>query len=95
MESKPLSEADLNEYQKLVVLGKQGKLWTIELVYQLDKKVIVSTHRNLLSSKIMDLRGSLFSHGYLIPVGEGHWKVIPPMDYISIDIYRQSAYFGE
>ena len=82
------------EVKKLYELGAAGKLWTISIQFALDGETKMNIHRNLRRNEVMNLRGSIFQYGFLHPVGDGHWLIIPPMDIQKVYLDRQSGYFS-
>lgn len=83
------------EILKLMNLGKVGKLWTIEVIYTLDSVVHRYRKVNQESKDIMKLRENIFTVGLLVPVDAGHWKIVCPIDFISVDLWKQDNYFPE
>lgn len=94
MNQLPSDQTDLKEYQRLCNLGKQGKLFTVEVVYYLENEVKKMTRKNMEDGRVKEFRVKIFQEGLTIIRGEGHWSVVPPGDIVSLDIYRQAAYFG-
>lgn len=73
-------------------LGREKKLWAVEVVYLLKNETKIQIKRNMTSEELMKFREALFRYGMQIPVEEHHWKVIPPYDIHEVDIYQQSSY---
>lgn len=82
------------EVQALQELGRQGKLWTVEVVYTLDSNTKVVRKRNMTSDELMKFRESMFRFGFTVPVEPGHWKVVPPFDIQTVDMFKQTNYFA-
>lgn len=76
-------------------LGRQNKLWCLEVHYALDSERRVMRKRNMTGDEVLKLRTSMFQAGFTMPVKENHWRVIPPIDIVQVDLYKQSAYFAE
>lgn len=76
-------------------LGRQKKLWSLEVEYALDGERKILRKRNLTGEEVLKLRTSMFQCGFTMPVGEHHWRIIPPIDMVRMDLYQQSAYFAE
>ncbi len=83
------------ELQKLIELGKQKKLWAIEIRYNVsgggESKLM--RKRNLTVKELMIFRESMFKYGFKVQVDPGHWKIICPMDIVEVDLYNQDHYF--
>lgn len=85
-------------FRELWDLGEAGKLWSLEIVYKMagslgtNRKLL----RNLTEPKLVETRIRMFSQGLGIAVDgdPGHWKIILPMDIISVDLYQQFGYFS-
>lgn len=84
------------EVLQLIELGKQKKLWAIEIWYNKPGEgKQVMWKRNLKSNEAMTWRAKMFRYGIQYPKGPGHWGVICPMDILSVDLYRQDNYVPE
>jgi hypothetical protein len=83
------------ELQRLIDLGKQKKLWTIDVLYRLTSanEAKRKMYRNLEVYELMRFREDMFKYGFKVGVEPGHWKIICPMDILEVDLYQQSAYF--
>jgi hypothetical protein len=80
----------------LITLGKEKKLWTIQFSYRCELNSIgTHTMRNQTGDEIMKARETMFTHGFLLPVDMGHWRIIQPKDILTVDLWRQSDYFDE
>lgn len=81
---------------QLITLGKEGKLWRLEFTYRTD---VNSVSRHILTNQtgeeIMKIRETMFSHGFLMPIEPGHWRIIQPRNILTVDLWRQSGYFDE
>jgi hypothetical protein len=88
--------AEKRRYAMLITLGKQGKLWRLEFCYRIDLNS-VAQHKmtNLTGQELMSARETMFSHGFLMPIEPGHWRIIQPKDIISVDVWRQANFFDE
>lgn len=76
-------------------LGRQGKLWTIEVIYNKDGTSRILRKRNMTDVELMKFRQSMFSFGFTMPVEQGHWSIICPLDIVSVDLFKQASYFPE
>lgn len=85
------------EVLQLMELGRQKKLWALEIVYTTpgENEVKRIWQRNLTGEKLMDFREKMFRYGFTVPVEPGHWKIVCPMDIQSVDLYRQDNYVTE
>lgn len=84
------------EVLRLIELGKQKKLWAIEIWYNKpDEGKQVMWKRNFTSNEAMTWRAKMFRYGIQYPKGPGHWGVICPMDILTVDLYRQNEYVPE
>lgn len=85
------------EILKLIELGREGKLWTIEVIYkpqdQPDAKRMV--RRNMTGQEVLQFRESMFKVGFTIPLGENHWQIVCPLDIHTAYLTKQSGYFAE
>lgn len=83
------------ELQRLIDLGKQKKLWALEIQYNVAKtgETKVMRKRNMEELELMNFRELMFRYGFKVMVAPGHWKIICPMDIVEVDLYRQDAYF--
>ena len=82
----------------LIELGKQKKLWAVEVQYtapgaQQERKIEIK--RNLTAEELVKFREAIFRYGMQIPVKPQHWKIIVPMDILEVDIYQQDHYIPE
>lgn len=83
------------ELQQRIDLGKAGKLWTIEVIYNCHNEVKKIARRNLKNEEVQEYRETMFRYGLTIPVEPGHWQIICPYDIARVDLYKQSGYFPE
>lgn len=83
------------EIRELWQLGREGKLWAVEVVYSLAGATEIVRKRNQTGKEVMQFRQDIFRVGFLHTVGPGHWKVIPPMDIVSVDLYKQDKYLPD
>jgi hypothetical protein len=91
----PIRDSTPAELQRLIDLGKQKKLWTIEVCYNVvgTSEAKMKRYRNLEVQELMTFRESMFKYGFKVGVEPGHWKIVCPIDIIEVDLYQQSAYF--
>lgn len=82
---------------RLMQLGRDGKLWALEVVYSIrDKNEYKQMiKRNLTEEELLKTREAMFKYGLQIPVEPGHWKIICPIDILEVDLYKQKAYVME
>lgn len=77
--------------------GKQGKLWSIEVIARIG---ITGTETkrwfraNLYENELMKAREKMFTHGILVPVDPGRWKIILPLDILEVEVTRQKNFFA-
>lgn len=85
------------EIMRLMQLGRDGKLWALEVVYSIrDKNEYKQMiKRNLTEEELLKTREAMFKYGLQIPVEPGHWKIICPIDILEVDLYKQKAYVME
>lgn len=76
--------------------GKQKKLWCIEVIAKFGANG-QETKRwfrsNLYEHEVMKARETMFTHGILVPVAPGTWKVIIPFDILEVELQRQNQFF--
>lgn len=77
------------------LLGQSGHLWTLEIVFQDQGVVDIIRNRNLTDREMLLKRENMFRYGFPVIKEPGHWKIIHPMDFVTVDLYRQSDYFEE
>jgi hypothetical protein len=75
-------------------LGRQKKLWALEIMYNVpgENKTKIIWKRNMTGEELQKTREGMFRYGFEIPVEPGHWKIICPMDIVTVDCYRQDNY---
>lgn len=81
-----------------ITLGKAGNLWRLQFAYRSEANSVgLHTLSNQTGEEIMKIRETMFSHGFLMPVKDepGHWRIIQPKDILTVDLWRQAAYFDE
>lgn len=88
--------------EDLEKLGKEGKLWGIEIIYQHRSEAKRLTYRNQTNEQIMKIRDAIFRVGFVIPVKDQHgviingsFQIIPPLDIVEVFLHRQTGYFYE
>lgn len=83
------------ELERLITLGKQGKLYRIVVIYNVHGHGETKIHdlKNLEIAELMNFRDNMFRYGFKVQIAPGHWKIICPMDIVEVDLYQQSAYF--
>lgn len=92
----PINESPIpHELQMLIQLGKEKKLWSIEIIYNIagegaTKRML---KRNMTARELMVFRESMFKYGFKVQIDPGHWKIICPMDIVEVDLYQQDHYF--
>lgn len=86
-----------HELVRLIELGKQKKLYGIEIIYNVPSTGATKrmTKRNLETTELMNFRENMFKYGFKVMVAPGHWKIICPMDIVEVDLYQQDSYFFE
>lgn len=85
------------EVLRLMELGRQKKLWALEIMYtvQSNHTTAILRKHNLDDVELMKERDAMFRYGIQTPIAPGHWKIICPIDIISVDLYRQDNYVPE
>lgn len=81
------------EVLRLMELGRQKKLWAVEIWYNIPgggKKPFWK--RNMVSDEMMEFRDKVFRYGLQLPVEPHHWQIICPMDILSMDLFQQENY---
>ncbi len=93
----PIKESLPHELQKLIELGRQKKLFTLVIRYNVPdgNEPKLMTKRNLERLELMNFSENMFKYGFRVGVAPGHWKIICPMDIVEVDLYQQDAYFFE
>lgn len=88
------------EILRLMELGRNKKLWCLEIVYNLNH--LNGTHetkrepkRNLDDEQLMKIREKMFRYGFDVPVETGHWIIVCPMDILSVHLFRQDNYIPD
>lgn len=83
------------ELKQLIEMGKQKKLWALEIRYNVagQGETKLMRKRNLTVQELMTFRESMFKYGFKVMVEPGHWKIICPMDIVEVDLYNQDHYF--
>lgn len=91
----PIKESIPYELQQLIELGKQKKLWALEIRYNVPGEGVAKLmrKRNLTVKELMIFRESMFKYGFKVQIEPGHWKIICPMDIVEVDLYQQDHYF--
>lgn len=93
MNNSGYNTADLSKLNDLVEAGKEGKLWTLTIVFSFDGETKTAIHRNKFSKEVMNIRGQIFQYGFIHPIGEGQWRVICPLDIDRVYLDKQAGYF--
>ncbi len=83
------------EILRLQQLGREGKLWTIEITYHCDSNTKLERKRNMTGDELVKYREDIFRIGFSVPIAAGHWRIVTPYDIIQVDLYKQSGYFPE
>lgn len=83
------------EVLKLMELGRAGKLWSIEIIYQCDSNTKIECKRNLTGEELVKYREDIFKIGFSVPIAAGHWRIVTPYDIVQVDLYKQSGYFPQ
>jgi hypothetical protein len=83
------------DISKLKTLGKEGKLWSLTVVYDVDGVTKQLTRRNMTGEQLMAFRKTMFNAGFTLMVEPGHWKIVCPMDIKTADCYQQRDYFPD
>jgi hypothetical protein len=89
------------ETLRLEKLGKNRKLWTVDIIYshysfempQNDTKHMVKGNMELPA--LQAFIEKIFRTGFTLPIDSDHWRVIKPLDILQVDIFRQSDYFPD
>lgn len=76
-------------------LGDKGKLWSIEIVYQIGANRHRFWKRNQSRDETMRWRESIFRFGITHPIGPREWKIVPPMDIVDFLCVQQEKYLPE
>lgn len=91
---KNITAEDQHKIDNLAALGKEGKLWTLTVLFSVDTEAKRVIHRNLQSHEVMTLRKNMFIYGFVHPVSLGHWRIIMPLDITGIFLDKQQALFN-
>lgn len=95
----------MNHHQKpdiveLDRLAKEGKLWSIEVLYEHKKSTCAMRYYNQTNEQVMRIREAVFRAGFVIPMKDkdgqpvaGSYQVIPPLDIIEMFLHKQKEYF--
>jgi hypothetical protein len=70
-------------------------LYSIEIVYRWGAEEKIERRKNLTEEEMGKFRRNVLVGGMAFMVERGHWKVVCPIDILSIDIHEQSGYFHE
>jgi hypothetical protein len=81
------------EVLRLMELGRQGKLWTIEITYHCDSNTKLERKRNMTGDELVKYREDIFRIGFSVPIAAGHWRIVTPYDIVQVDLYKQNGYF--
>lgn len=95
-ETNEQREARLNdEMAHRKKTGRNGKLWSIAVLYNYGVETKRHQVKNLYSRELMEFRETVIRAGLMLPVGDGknEWIVVLPWHIISIDVTRQSKFF--
>ena len=92
---EPTNQYIPHELKQLIELGKQKKLWALEVIYSVRGEGATKLKRmtNLTLNELMNFRENMFKYGFKIELEPGHWKIICPMDILEVDLYQQDAFF--
>jgi hypothetical protein len=76
-------------------LGKKGKLWNIEVLFNRKNvaEVCRVSLRNRTDAELMQFRKEIFSHGIMYALDPGHWLIVSPWDLVELNVWRQVNYF--
>ncbi len=92
----PLKSDISPELERLIALGKQKKLFSLVIRYNVaGSEAKLMNKRNLERVELMNFSENMFKYGFRVMVAPGHWKIICPMDIVEVDLYQQDAYFFE
>lgn len=94
MDKSGYTPDDLKKLNDLVEAGKEGKLWTLTIVFSFDGETKTAVHRNKFSREVMNIRGQIFQYGFIHPLGDSSWRVIMPLDIDRVYLDKQSGYFN-
>jgi hypothetical protein len=90
-------QAEITELDRL---AKEGKLWSIEVLYEHRKETCRLAYYNKTNEEIMRIREAIFRAGFVIPVKDpqgqpvkGSYQIIPPLDILEVFLHRQTEYF--
>lgn len=86
---------DNRQMQELLTLGSEGKLWAVEVRYNVQQEAKLYWRRNLTGEQCMKLRNRMFQFGFEIAIEPGHWQIICPMDIQEVHMYRQDRYLPD
>ena len=78
---------------ELMTLGQH--LYSIEVVYRWGSEEKIERRRNLTEAELGKFRRNVLIGGMAFMVEPGHWKVVCPIDILTIDMYQQNGYFEE
>lgn len=91
----PPDRQDSYEVSELKALGAEGKLWTLETIYNLDSETRRFVERNLEVSEVRKKRRIYFHEGFALRLESGSYLVVPPFDIIRMYLNKQVSYFPE
>jgi len=80
-------------FAELMALGQ--KLYCIETIYRCGPEEKVDRRRNVTEEELAKFRRNVFLGGLSFMVAPGHWKIVCPIDILTMDIHEQSGYFVE
>lgn len=89
------------ELQLRIDAGNKKMLWALEIVYTVTEGGVNTSQtkrwpkKNMYYNEMLEFREAMFRYGFTIPITRGHWKVIIPMDIVSVELFRQERYFPE
>jgi hypothetical protein len=86
---------EVERLQRRKTLGAEGKLWTVQANYREGNIPRLVENRNFTWSEVMDFRQLVFTHGLLMQVDPGKWRIISPYDITDVYLIRQLKFYEQ
>ncbi len=75
--------------------GKAGKLWKIDVLYEVGAETRHHYLENRYSTEVMEFREEVFKKGIMVIVSPGEWVIVPPWRIRDILVTRQPKYWDQ
>lgn len=79
--------------EQLRKLGKEGKLFAVEVLYSEGKETKKVVYANQTATDLMTFRRNLFTCGFLVGISPGHYRLYSPADIEKVFVDRQSDFW--